>query len=176
MLRYKAFFILVYTCGLRSSEALALTPMDIDSAKGCVRVIKSKGKRTREVPIVLSTIMILREFWLTHRNPLFIFPATSRNKKNAGISTKSMPLKTAQDVFRDIRTELKITKKITIHTLRHCYATHLLDAGVNIRMVQMFLGHASIQTTCIYLHVTKYGLKESKKVINKLFDGGNEHE
>lgn len=167
------FFVLLYSCGLRSSEALRLTPKDIDAKRMVIRIVKSKGKRTREVPITLFTLLKLRHYWATHRNPNFIFPAVGQNMKGASTATKHMVLSSIQDVLRKAAQELKLTQKITPHTFRHCYATHLLDAGVNIRMVQLFLGHANIMTTCIYLHVSKNGLSQAVIVITDIFGGKN---
>jgi site-specific recombinase XerD len=162
-------FILLYTCGLRSSEALRLRPKDIDAKRMMIRIEMSKGKRTREVPLTSFTLLKLRQYWVTHKNPNLIFPARGHNMKGASTSTKHMALRTIQDVLRKAVQELKLTQKITPHTFRHCYATHLLDAGVNIRMVQLFLGHANIKTTCIYLHVTKNGMSQAVKIITDIF-------
>lgn len=164
-----SFFILLYTCGLRSSEALRLRPKDIDAKRMMIRIEMSKGKRTREVPVTSFTLLKLRQYWATHRNPNFIFPAGGQNMKGAPTATKHMVLRGIQDVLRKAVQELKLTQKITPHTFRHCYATHLLDAGVNIHMIQLFLGHANIKTTCIYLHVTKNGMSQAVKVITDIF-------
>jgi integrase/recombinase XerD len=163
------FFLLLYTCGLRSSEALRLKPKDIDAKRMVIRIVMSKGKRTREVPITPLTLLKLRQYWVTHRNPNFIFPAVGQNMKGGPTATKHMILSSTQDVLRKACHELKLTQKITPHTFRHCYATHLLDAGVNIRMVQIFLGHAHIMTTCIYLHVSKNGMTQALKVVIDIF-------
>jgi site-specific recombinase XerD len=93
--------------------------------------------------------------------------------KGAPSATNHMVLSSIQDVLRKAAQELKLTQKITPHTFRHCYATHLLDAGVNIRMVQLFLGHANIMTTCIYLHVSTNGMSQAVKVIIDIFGGKN---
>ena len=167
------FFLLLYTCGLRSSEALRLKPKDIDAKRMMIRIVMSKGKRTREVPLTTLTLLKLRAYWLTHRNPDFIFPAVGQNMKGASTANKHMVLSSIQDVLRKAAQELKLTQRITPHTFRHCYATHLLDAGVNIRMVQMFLGHANIMTTCIYLHVSKNGMSQAVKIVTDIFGDDN---
>jgi len=167
------YFLLIYTCGLRAGEALRLTPKDIDSNRMVVRIVKSKGKRTREVPLPQFTLDMLRKYWATHRNPNFIFPAVGQNMKGAPTANRHMLLSSIQDVLRKVCHDLKLMQKITPHTFRHCYATHLLDAGVNIRMVQLFLGHANITTTCIYLHVSKNGMSQAVKIAADIFGGKN---
>lgn len=139
-----------------------------------IRIEKAKGKRTREVPLPAFTLKKLREYWITHRNPNLIFPAIGQGMKDGPTASKPMLLSSLRDVLSKARTDLKVPQKVTPHTLRHCYATHLLDAGVNIRMVQLFLGHANITTTCIYLHVTKNGHAQSAKIIAALFGENNE--
>jgi len=144
-------------------------PSDIDSKRMMLTIRKSKGKRTREVPLPEFTLEKLREYWVTHKNPNFIFPFLGQNLKEGSAATRHMRKDSVHEALKKVREELGLKKKVTPHTLRHCYATHLLDAGVNIRMVQKFLGHSSIKTTCMYLHVTKFGLEKSVKVMASIF-------
>ena len=151
-----------------------MRPNDIDASRMQILIVNSKGKRTREIPLPKSTHKILKKYWETHKNPNFIFPSSQKSKALASVSTRPMNPDVAQRCFKSVIKSLGITRKITIHTLRHCYATHLLDAGVNIRKVQMYLGHSDIKTTCMYLHLTSKGQASAVTIINNLFGGGSD--
>lgn len=168
----KAFLTTVYSCGLRLAEALALEVGDIDNERMTLRVRKGKGGKDRDVPLPNSTYDLLRSYWATHRNPCLIFPALGRRGDGGPSATKPMAQGSVQQTLRRILTELpKIKKHATIHTLRHSYATHLIEAGVNIRLVQQYLGHASLVNTMIYLHVTDLGNDDATGRINRLMGG-----
>ena len=168
----KAFFTTAYSCGLRLSEALALEVGDIDSERMVLRVRKGKGGKDRDVPLPDSTLEMLREYWLTHRNPRLIFPALGRGSHGGRTANRPMGDGSVQAILRRILKELpNIRKRVTTHTLRHSYATHLIEAGVNIRLVQQYLGHASLVTTMIYLHVTDLGNDDTAGRINRLMGG-----
>jgi site-specific recombinase XerD len=172
----KAFLTTVYSCGLRLSEALNLEVSDIDKSRMTLRVRDGKGAKERYVPLPQSTYELLREYWTTHRNPRLIFPALGRSCSQGRTATRPMAIGSVQGALRRIITQLpKIKKRVSIHTLRHSYATHLIEAGVNIRMVQQYLGHASLVNTMIYLHVTDLGNDDAAVRINRLM-GGLEHE
>lgn len=167
----RAFLTTVYSCGLRLSEALALEVGDIDSDRMSVR-IRGKGSKQRDVPLPESTYNLLVEYWKTHRNKVLIFPALGRNGKKGRTATVPMARTSVQQIMRRILKELpKIKKHATLHTLRHSYATHLIEAGVNLRIVQQYLGHASLETTMIYLHVTDMGNSDAAARINRLMGG-----
>ena len=168
----KAFLITVYSCGLRRSEALNLTIHDIDSGRMILRVVEGKGGKTREVPLPESTYRVLQQYWLTHRNPVLLFPALGRDGKQGGSATKPMATSSIEGALRRLREELpQIKKHFILHTFRHSYATHLIEAGVGIRVVQKYLGHASLTTTMIYLHVTSNGDDDAAGRINRLMGG-----
>ena len=168
----KTFFTTVYSCGLRLNEALALEVGDIDSERMVLRVRKGKGGKDRDVPLPDSTLKMLREYWLTHRNPRLIFPALGRGLHGGRTANRPMGDGSVQGILRRILKELPgIRKRVTTHTLRHSYATHLIEAGVNIRLVQQYLGHASLVTTMIYLHVTDLGNDDAVGRINRLMGG-----
>ena len=168
----KAFLTTVYSCGLRLAEALALEVGDIDSERMVLRVRKGKGGKDRDVPLPQSTLEVLREYWLTHRNPRLIFPALGRGLHGGRTANRPMGDGSVQGILRRILKELpRIRKRVTTHTLRHSYATHLIEAGVNIRLVQQYLGHASLVTTMIYLHVTDLGNDDAVGRINRLMGG-----
>ena len=168
----KTFLMTVYSCGLRLSEALNLEVSDIDRERMTLRVRNGKGSKERFVPLPQSTYEALRVYWVTHRNPVLIFPALGRRKNQGGTAQRPMAIGSVQGALRRVMTQLpKIKKHVTTHTLRHCYATHLLEAGVNIRTVQQYLGHASLVNTMIYLHVTDLGNDDAAARINRLMGG-----
>lgn len=168
----KAFLTTVYSCGLRLAEALALEVSDIDSERMMLRVRRGKGGKDRDVPLPDSTLEVLREYWKTHRNPRLLFPALGRGGRRGPAATCPMGQGSVQAAMQRVLKELpKIKKHATIHTLRHSYATHLIEAGVNIRLVQQYLGHASLVNTMIYLHVTDLGNDDASARINRLMGG-----
>ena len=172
MPQVKAFLTTVYSCGLRLSEALSLEVSDIDRERMTLRVRDGKGSRERYIPLPHSTYEVLREYWKTHRNPRLIFPALGRNRDQGHTAQKPMAISSVQGALRRVMSQLpKIQKHVTMHTLRHSYATHLLEAGVNIRLVQQYLGHSSLVTTMIYLHVTDLGNDDASGRINRLMGG-----
>jgi len=171
----KTFLTTVYSCGLRLSEALNLEVSDIDSERMTLRVRDGKGSKERFVPLPDSTLELLREYWTTHRNPCWLFPALGRRRNQGRKAERPMAIGSVQGALRRVMAELpKIKKHITIHTLRHSYATHLIEAGVNIRLVQQYLGHTSLVTTMIYLHVTDLGNDDAAGRINRLMGGSHE--
>lgn len=168
----KAFLTTVYSCGLRLSEALSLEVCDIDAARMMLRVRKGKGGKDRDVPLPDSTYQLLREYWKTHRNPRLIFPALGRKHNLGCTADRPMAKGSVQGALRRVLKELpQIKKHVTTHTLRHSYATHLIEAGINIRIVQQYLGHASLTNTMIYLHVTDFGNDDAAGKINRLMGG-----
>lgn len=164
----KAYLTTVYSCGLRLNEALHLQVKDIDKDRMRIHVHRGKGAKDRYVPLPLTTLMVLRNYWKHHRNPVLIFPALGRGGTTGPISMTPMTKSTVQGALRRVVKQLGFKKKISVHTLRHSYATHLLEAGVNIRRIQQYLGHASLNTTMIYLHLTTQGHERACGIINDL--------
>lgn len=162
----------IYACGLRISEALALQVADIDGKRQLIHVHRGKGAKDRYIPLPDETVQLLRRYWLTHRNPVLIFPAVGRGHQQASTSTHPMAISSVQGAFRAARYAAGITKRrVSIHSLRHCYATHLLEAGVNVRAVQRYMGHSQLETTMIYLHLTRKGTEDAYKIINQTMSG-----
>jgi integrase/recombinase XerD len=164
----RAYFWTVYSLGLRLNEGLHLQVGDIDSARMLVHVHRGKGAKDRYVPLPPSTLSILRDYWLTHRHPVWLFPAIGRDRQQAATAEEPMNRSSVQGAMRRVVVELGIRKSVSIHTLRHCYATHLLEAGVNLRLIQQYLGHSSIQTTMVYLHLTALGQEQARAAIDRL--------
>lgn len=172
-LRMKTFFWTVYSLGLRLNEGLHLEVGDIDAARGMVHVHRGKGAKDRYVPLPTSTLKMLRVYWQTHRHPRWLFPADGRNHtlRSGRVSQASSPMSetAVQDAIVLITNKLNFGKKVSTHTLRHSYATHLLEAGVSLKAIQMYMGHSSLQTTMIYLHLTQTAEADARSTIEKLF-------
>jgi len=167
-----AYLQTVYSCGLRLQEGLFLQVSDIDGKRNMIHVHRGKGARHRYVPLPRATYHLLREYWLTHRNKELIFPAVGRGHNKGPVSKIPMSIEGVQGAFRRAKFEAGIQKRASIHTLRHSYATHLLEAGVNLRVIQKNLGHANIETTMIYLHLTNKGMEDAYQIINSLMREG----
>jgi site-specific recombinase XerD len=168
----RVFLTTVYSCGLRLQEALHLEVSDIDRQRMMIHVYRGKGAKDRYVPLPMSTYKLLRKYWATHRHPRLLFPALGRNGKNAHKSQSPMAVSSVQGAMKNAVREAGIQKKeVKIHTLRHSYATHLLEEGVNIRVIQKYLGHSSLDTTLIYLHLTQKGNEDAYALINTLMEG-----
>ncbi len=164
----KAFLTTVYSCGLRLNEALHLHVDDIDADRMRIHVHHGKGAKDRYVPLPEATLLLLRSYWKTHRNQNLIFPALGRSGKKGPTATHPMSKTSVQGALRRVLKQLKFRKRVSVHTLRHSYATHLLEAGVNIRRIQQYLGHASLNTTMVYLHLTTQGHEHAYGIINDL--------
>ena len=168
----KTFLTTVYCCGLRRAEALALTIHDINKERMVLIVRSGKGGKYREVPLPIPAYRMLKKYWLTHRNPTLLFPALGKNGKKGMTATKPMATSSIEGALRRLRKELpQIKKHFSLHTFRHSYATHLIEAGVGVRIVQKNLGHSSLTTTMIYLHVTNLGNNDAIGRINRLMEG-----
>jgi site-specific recombinase XerD len=167
-----AFLATVYACGLRLTEALHLEVCDIDSARMLLHVHRGKGAKDRFVPLPKTALAILRTHWKTHRNPRLLFPAFGRDNRSATRATTPMAISSVQGAFRAAKQAAATPKRgVSIHTLRHSYATHLLEAGVNLRVIQQNLGHSSLETTMVYLHLTAKGNEDAYALINGLMEG-----
>ena len=155
----RVLFMTTYSAGLRLGEVVRLKIPHIDSSRMMIRVEQGKGNKDRYT--LLSNLLLkeLRSYWKLYRPKLWLFPG-SRNPN------KPMPDGTAQKIFTLAKAKAGIKKGKGIHTLRHCFATHLLEAGVDLRTIQMLMGHNSIMTTMIYLQVTRKRLN----TVNSSFD------
>ncbi len=168
------FLSLVYACGLRLGEALALTVDDVDARAMLLHVRAGKGGKDRTVPLPEQTLALLRRYWRTHRHPTLLFPALGRGGKNgraATAATTAMDRASVQGAFLRARKAAGVTRAhVSIHTLRHSYATHLLEAGLNIRFIQRALGHGRLETTMRYLHLTCKGEADAYRIINSVIE------
>jgi integrase/recombinase XerD len=153
---YRACLTTIYAGGLRLLEGACLQVPDIDSDRMFFH-IHGKGKKDRYVPLPEPTLHMLRAFWRTHRSPLWLFPAPTRHGLQHSLAHNGGPVtrSSLQSAFRRALKQCGIVKRAHVHTLRHSYATHLLEAGVNLRIIQENLGHGSARTTQIYTHLTR---------------------
>ena len=152
----------MYACGLRITEAATLEVTAIDGIIGFIRVI-GKGNKERQVPLPQPVLAELRSLWKTHRDKRWLFPSP---RQEGPISRYALWL-----TFKQAVRAAGITRRITPHSLRHSYATRLLESGVDIRVVQILLGHARIGTTAIYTHLTEPTRASLKAILDKLMTG-----
>jgi integrase/recombinase XerD len=158
--KHKTMLSLIYACGLRRSELLQLKPNEIDSKRGLLIVKQAKGRKDRIVPISEKIIEILREYYKMYRPKIWLFEGQNAGEK---YSEKSL-----QNVLKQALEKAKIKKPVSLHWLRHSYATHLLEAGTDLRYIQELLGHKSSKTTEIYTHVSTKSLQNIKSPFDDL--------
>jgi integrase/recombinase XerD len=145
---------LIYACGLRRSELLNMKPQDIDSKRHLLIIRNAKGRKDRVVPISDKLIEMLREYYKMYKPQIWLFEG-----QNTGEQYSEQSL---QSVLKQAVAKSKIRKPVTLHWLRHSYATHLLESGTDLRFIQELLGHKSSKTTEIYTHVTEKSIQKIK--------------
>ena len=170
LLRYRVCLSTIYSCGLRLQEGTHLHVADIDSGRMMLHVRHGKGAKDRYVPLPQRTLKLLRDYWQTHRNPLLLFPAEGRDHIKLSLATEPMSKSSVQQAFRAALKESRINKRASVHTLRHSWATHLLEAGVNLRLIQEWLGHSSPATTSVYTHLTVKAEQLGAQAIDQLMN------
>jgi site-specific recombinase XerD len=167
-IKHKALFMMAYDAGLRLSEVLNLRVEDIDSGRMVIRICQAKGKKDRYGRLSNGLLKLLREYWHADRPESFLFPGACRHKRY-DVSTPGL-------ILKRLCRKAGITKCVSMHTLRHSFATHLLEAGTNLRVIQQLLGHSSIQTTCLYTHISIEELREAPSPMELLQDPETEDE
>jgi integrase len=169
---YRVCLLTIYSCGLRLGEGCRLKVTDIDSQRMVIHVEQGKGGKDRYVPLPRRTLIELRNWYKIHRNPNWIFPAAGRPGKHDEFSwaVRPTPITNVQDAFRAGLRKSGVNKRASVRTLRHSYATHLVELGVNLRLIQEHLGHTSPKTTAIYAHLTDVAQNQANKVINRFMD------
>jgi integrase/recombinase XerD len=176
--RYRAVLGLIYHTGLRVGEAVRIERRDFrDTATDHPRlhVRCGKGGKDRFVPLASGMVEELRAWWKTHRHPTFLFPGPScgwRERAQPADAAQRAPthlsVSAVQNTFRLARATAGLPAEATVHTLRHCYATHLLEEGVSLRLISQYLGHASLETTLIYLHLTPLNEARTRAALDVL--------
>lgn len=157
-IKHKSIFITAYSAGLRLNEVRMLKPHDIDSDRMQIRVDNGKGKKTRLTLLSANTLTGLRDYYKMYRPLKYLFEG----------HTPGVPLsqRTIQKVFEGCVKKAGISKAVSFHSLRHSFATHLLEQGANLRLIQQLLGHNSLRTTAVYLHLSCFDPKQ----VNSPFD------
>ncbi len=168
--RYRVCLSTIYSCGLRLQEGTNLHVADIDSARLMLHVRHGKGAKDRYVPLPTRTLELLRQYWKQHRNPRLRFPAEGRNHIDLAQATEPLSKSSVQDAFHAALKESGNHKRASVHTLRHSWATQLLEAGVNLRLIQEWLGHSSPATTSVYTHLTVKAEQLGAAAINQLMN------
>jgi integrase/recombinase XerD len=144
--KHRALLMTTYTAGLCVSEVVRLRPVHIESERMLIREEQGKGKKDRYTLLSEKTLETLRAYWKAYKPGEWLFFARDRGMP--------MPIGTAQKIFYKAKKRAGVTRGRGIHTLRHCFATHLIDAGVDVHTVKRMMGHASLSTTAKYVHVT----------------------
>jgi len=145
-LKHKAILMTVYGGGLRVSEVANLKPGDIDSANMQIHIRLGKGNKDRYTILAKANLMILRKYWKLYRPGIWLFPGAN--------TVNHLSIRSIERIFQQSKEKAGINKVASIHTLRHSFATHMLESGANISYIQLLLGHTSPKTTCIYIHLT----------------------
>ena len=166
--RLRACLSTIYACGLRLREGVHLQVRDIDSDRMLVHIRHGKRAKDRYVPLPQSTLDMLRRYWSTHRHPTWLFPGRPPAGTPLSAAIKPVCSRTVQCAFEAALQEAGIQKPATVRALRHSYATHLLEAGVDLRVIQVYLGHSSLQTTAIYTHLTQKTHSTAAETINRV--------
>lgn len=161
-LKHRTVLMTMYATGLRVSEVTRLKVSDIDSSRMSIRVEQSKGNKDRYVMLSKKLLTCLRTYWREYRPAGWLFI------KNRG--TGHLPISTVVAVCKQARKDAGIKKKVTPHTLRHCFATHLLEEGTDLRTIQILLGHSSLSTTAIYMHVAIRNIRDVQSPFDLLPD------
>ena len=163
--KYRVCLSTIYGCGLRISEGTRLRVDEIDSGRNQLHLKRSKGKKDRRVMLPERVLTNLRHHWCTHRHPVWLFPGRPLSETSAPMCTSSV-----RKAFRAALASSGVHKAATVHTLRHSWATHMLEAGVHLRVIQQWLGHRSPRTTAHYTQVTRKTEKVALDTLNALLE------
>jgi integrase/recombinase XerD len=159
-LKHKMMLSLIYSCGLRSGELINLRPAHIDSKRMIVLIKQGKGRKDRIVPLSEKILLQLREYYKSFRPKNYLFEGQR--------SGDPYDARSLQNVLKQNLARTTIKKPVTLHWLRHSYATHLLEAGTDLRYIQELLGHSSSKTTEIYTHVSTHSIQKIKSPFDSL--------
>lgn len=166
---YRVCLSVIAACGLRLLEGVRLEVSQIDSARMQLHIRGAKGNKDRAIPLPPRTLTLLRAQWRLHRNPTWLFPSTAaRGEQHA---TAPMDASGLQKAFRHAVQAAGVSKPATIHSLRHSWATHLLESGVSVRVLQLWMGHTSLTTTAIYTHLTQHAEQAAATALERLTAG-----
>lgn len=161
--RLRACLTVIYACGLRLGEACRLAFADIDSGRGVLRIRHAKGAADRYVPIAPAVVKRLQSYWETHHNTQWLFPTVGSGARRGAPGQRHIPLGAVQKAFQLALKKSGVNKAAHVHTLRHSWATHLLEKNINLRQIQEWLGHRSPSTTSVYTHLTEQATQVAAK-------------
>jgi len=161
---HRTILMTLYSTGLRRAELCRLKVSDIDSKRMMVRVIQGKGGIDREVPLSRKLLPTLREYYRWMRPQTWLFPGTVNNWR----ADKPITTKVVWEAVRQAVKRAGIRKHVTPHTLRHCFATHLLESGADLRSIQMMLGHSDLEATTVYLHLSRRHLQATANPLEQI--------
>ncbi len=159
-LKHRAMFMTAYSAGPRVSELVALRVSDIDSSRMLIRIRQGKGRKDRYVKLADRLLVVLRDYWKAYHPTAWLFPGKHHDRPIHRV--------TVAIVCRQIGKRAGLRKRVTVHMLRHSYATHLLDAGTDLRIIQALLGHRSIKTTALYTHVSQAKIESTPSPLDLL--------
>jgi integrase/recombinase XerD len=168
---YRVCLSLIASCGLRLLEGVRLRVPQIDSARMQLHIQAGKGNKDRYVPLPPRLLPLLRSHWSSHRNPVWLFPSPGPSGAERPSATQPMEESGLQKAFRLALAEAGVHKPASIHTLRHSWATHLLESGVNLHLIQVWLGHSSPTTTTIYTHLTRKAEQQADAALESFTAG-----
>lgn len=161
-IKHRVILMIAYSAGLRVSEIANLKIEHINSARMQIRVCQGKGGKDRDTLLSKYLIEQLRIYYAAYRPKVWLF-----NSKRTG---EQMSIKSLQTIYNEAKRKAGVKRGHGIHTLRHCFATHLLEAGCDLRRIQMLMGHKSLSTTTVYLHISKVGLAAITSPLDRLLD------
>jgi len=161
---YRTILMLLYGTGMRRTEVSRLKVSDIDSQRMVIHIHSGKGLRDRDVPLTPKLLEVLRDYWRWKKPRVYLFPS------KMGDHSVEQPIsdKTVWNICRAVATRAGIRKKLGPHTLRHCFATHLLEAGTDLRTIQLLMGHERLEDTTIYLHLSQRHLHAAINPLDQL--------
>ena len=173
--RFRMVLRLIYACGLRIGEAVTLAVSDITRDGPRLHLRRTKGQKERLVPLPVWAYRELQDYWRTHKHPRLVFPSVGRGwrERSTPLSKLTradvpMGVGSIQHCVRFARADARLPVTTHVHTLRHSYATHLLEEGVSIRLISAYLGHTSLETTLIYTHLTAVNEASARAALDRL--------
>jgi len=159
-LKHRLILMTTYSAGLRAGEVARLKPEHIDSKRMLIKIVDGKGRKDRYTLLSVMLLVELRQYYRKNRPEVYLFPSTFKKRKHCPLAYESL-----REIYNNARKKAKVKKGEGLHTLRHSFATHLLEAGYDIRKIQVLMGHARLTTTMIYLHVSR---KTLSKILSPL--------
>ena len=170
-LKHRMMLMTTYSAGLRAGEVIRLKPEHIDSKRMQIKVEDGKGGKDRYTLLSVKLLPELRYYYRKHQPKVYLFPSSFKNRKNKPLSYESV-----RNVYENARKKAGVKKGKGLHTLRHSFATHLLEAGYDIRKIQVLMGHSRLSTTMIYLHVSRETLSKIPSPLDLIDTGQAEKE